>query len=38
MPLAPPLGHDANGELDGGEVGHGQANKRRGTEIGLTSD
>jgi hypothetical protein len=38
MPLAPPPGPDGDGELAGGEVRHGQANKRRGTEIGLTSD
>jgi hypothetical protein len=38
MPLASPLGPDGDGELAGGEVGPGQANKRRGTEIGLTSD
>jgi hypothetical protein len=39
MPLAPPpLGPDGDCELAGGEVGHGQANKRRGTAIRLTRD
>jgi hypothetical protein len=38
MPLAPPLGPDGDGELVGGEVGHGQANKRWGTVLRLTRD
>jgi hypothetical protein len=38
MPLASPLLPDGDGELAGGEVGHGQANMRRGTVIGLTRD
>jgi hypothetical protein len=36
--VPPPLGPDGDGELAGGEVGHGQANKQRGTAIGLTRD
>jgi hypothetical protein len=37
-PLAPHLGPDGDGELAGGEVGRGKANKRWGTAIGLTCD
>jgi hypothetical protein len=38
IPLAPPLGPDSDGKLAGGEVEHGQANKLRGSSIGLTRE
>jgi hypothetical protein len=34
----PPLGPDGGGVLAGGEVGHGEVNKRHGSAIGLTRD
>jgi hypothetical protein len=38
IPLAPPFGPDSDGKLSGGEVEHRQANKLRGSSIGLTCE
>jgi hypothetical protein len=37
-PLVPPTGPNGGGVLTGGEVWHGEANKRQGSAIGLTRD